>query len=111
MRAPKDRWPGVLSGPRETVHAVGVIALHYGRLEVALRSLFAVVAEIPLEPTARILFPKITNIVRLRIMEEMLEERKLPSEIDERVKRFMKAFATCAENRNGVMHSHIAGGT
>lgn len=91
-------------GPRDTIFALGVLALNYNRLEVAFRTLFAAVTETSMQQTT-FLFPKIGNDVRLKLIAQSLGVRKLDDNITDRVKHFCSAFDTMAENRHSVMHS------
>ena len=107
LSSPRE-WPRYVVGPRDTIFALGVLALNYNRLEIAFRTLFAAVTETPMQQTT-FLFPKIQNDVRLDLIRQSLGVRKLDDEILDRVKHFSAAFSTMAENRNAVMHSHNLG--
>lgn len=103
-----DDWPNYLPGPSDHLEALGVVSLTYGYLEGLFQCLFTdTTGMTPDQVNA--LFQRIPNNHRSNMMLELLDKSKLPTNLKELVRYFVKGFETCAENRSGLMHSHSAG--
>jgi hypothetical protein len=108
MQRSTDHWPNYLPGPRDHLHALGVITLSYGHLENMFQILFSNVTGLN-QYQVEALFQRIPNNVRSNIMLELLDKTTLPTNMKELVQYFSEAFRICAENRHGLMHSSSGG--
>jgi hypothetical protein len=101
----EPKWPRYPIGSRDTVFAVGVIALVYNRLEIVFRMIFAAVLDMP-DQKAGVIFYKIQNDARRQILEQTLKQRSLDRRLVDRISFFLDAFDMCANNRHWIMHSY-----
>jgi argonaute-like protein implicated in RNA metabolism and viral defense len=102
--ATKDAWPPYRVGNSEHIHALGVIASVFNLLEFNFRTLFNLYLRIP-SPIAYTLFAKISNEMRLDLINRSLAYSIHPETTKDNVRYFLAGFRTCAENRNILMHS------
>jgi hypothetical protein len=99
-------WPPYRVGNPDYIHALGVIASSFNRLEFRLRALFRIYMRSS-PKVAYILFAKLTNQNRLELMYEALDDSDHPESIKEDVRYYLGGFKTCADNRNILMHSNV----
>jgi hypothetical protein len=111
-----DPWPLESVGPKEHLHALGVISVHYNLLEDCLLILFGHVAQY--HEVGEFLFRRINNHGRLEAIKFHLErkldrerrvDKTLKREIDDNLLQHIKHLhnycTICIDNRNILMHS------
>ena len=103
------RWPRYHDAPKEATFALGVIGTQYGRLEWAFGGLFTVTTGTP-SRFVQSLLPKITNNIRVGLIEEAILGKDFGEQIEVRVAHFLAGYQSLAFNRNMLMHSQITGG-
>jgi hypothetical protein len=99
-------WPPYRVGNPDYIHALGVIASVFNLLEFRFRSLFGIYTRLPSKP-AYTLFGKITNELRLELINGAIEFSTHPEPIKDDVRHFLAGFKRCADNRNILMHSTV----
>src|SRR5437016_4380182 len=104
-----DDWPTYHNAPKEATYALGVIGTAYGRLEFAFGGLFANTLGLTFVFTSMLL-PKITNDVRIALIEEALPQSDFDPEIQDHIRHFIAGFRSLIFNRNMLMHSQIIAG-
>jgi hypothetical protein len=104
-----DDWPTYHSAPKEATYALGVIGTAYGRLEFAFGGLFANTLGLAFNFTSMLL-PKITNDVRIALIEEALPQSDFDAETQDHIRHFITGFRNLVFNRNMLMHSQIIAG-
>src|ERR1700731_2690746 len=103
---PAESWPPYRVGNPDYIHALGVIASVFNLLEFRFRSLFGIYTRLPSKP-AYTLFGKITNELRLELINGAIEFSTHPEPIKDDVRHFLAGFKRCADNRNILMHSTV----
>lgn len=101
-----DHWPEYHTAPKEATFALGVIGAGYSRLEFAFAHVFTVTIGLTSTFTS-ILLPKISNDIRVALIEDALPQMGYSSEIEAAVHHFIAAYKSLAFNRNMIMHSQI----
>jgi hypothetical protein len=101
---PQNEWPAYRVGNPDYIHALGVIASVFNRLEIHLRELFRTYTGLPSQ-ISYTLFAKISNQMRLELMHGAIDFSSHPEPIKENVRHFLTGFKICADNRNIFMHS------
>jgi hypothetical protein len=99
-------WPSYQIGPHDTVFALGVASVNYGRLEFAFSRVFAAVFDLT-DKLTRTKLPKLNNEKRIKYLTEGLRERDWPSDRKERIQHFVDAFEALVGNRNNLAHSSL----
>jgi hypothetical protein len=82
---PENRWPLYRVGNSDYIHALGVIASVFNLLELRFRSLFPIYTRLPSKP-AYTLFAKISNEMRLELIEGAIEFSSHPEQIKDDVR-------------------------
>jgi hypothetical protein len=113
MTEDEDRWPTYYNAPYQSIpktdaHAIGVIALNYGTLELALRHIFLLVGNLNIEQL-NATFNRLSNDARIKAAKELLATRDYPHDLNDLVLNFLDGYMECAERRHSIMHSHHAG--
>lgn len=91
-------------GPRDHIHALGVVAATYNSLELMLFQLFVFFLGAPYEIAQRV-FSITRNNSRIELLKESLRLKELDPTIIGHVEHFIAGFDLCAEARNFLMHS------
>lgn len=94
-----------LSGKLDDVTALGVIALNYGELEAAFRTLSAVISGMDADHVVK--FYETKNQSRTKAVEQAITESDLPDKLKDYGRYFVQCYKQCAANRNDMMHSSI----
>jgi hypothetical protein len=108
MEAPVDATESryVRNATNVAIYTIGLISIDYAKFEFALSGVLANVAGMTRDFTT-ILFPKISNDVRFRLVEEQLTVLAWPIELKDCVAHFIQCGRIVVENRNFVMHSEL----
>jgi hypothetical protein len=96
----EEDWPAYDIGPKEHIHALGVVSLNYNLFEGALWLIF----ERYLGIDGLFFFEKLGNSDRVAAMQQILH-REPEREVQELIVHLAKFFAICTENRNNLMHA------
>lgn len=105
MCSPK--WPEYYTGLDEQLHALGVVAAVFNRLEHNLLGLF--LAYLGFNDGSTFLFARLRdNRTRIDLLLKYVEFRGETDEIKEAINYFCTCFNSAAENRNILMHSGIS---
>jgi hypothetical protein len=100
-------WPPYDIGPHDSIFAIAVASVNYGRLEFAFEHVFAKVLGIT-SSEARAHLATIRNYERARKeMRDALPNLNWPQDTKDRVIHFIKAFEILAYNRNCLDHSNV----
>jgi len=102
----EPEWPepSYSCEPRDHIYALGAISANYSHLESALRLLFLLYTRLP-HQTGLNLFAKLNNELRINIIRDALVESDHPTEIQDGVECFLRAFMTIFNARNILMHA------
>lgn len=109
MNGSASTWPKYHSAPKEMTFALGVISAGYSRLEMSFGAVFANVIGLS-SAFASILLPKISNDVRITLIEESIATMDYSPEIRGGIDHFITAYRSLVFNRNMLMHSQIYAG-
>jgi hypothetical protein len=98
-------WSGDYFGPglADHLHALGVIALNYNRLEETFYALFC--EYFGTTPSTAILFSQFKNNFRLEAFKVVVCEYEKDPAVVEALGYFASCYNVCADNRNILMHS------
>jgi hypothetical protein len=90
------------------MHALGVIAANYNRLEDELRFLIYLFLDGGHRRLLRAdvyIFEHLNNADRIGLLEQFYKEKLSGTELADYLDWFVLGYRTCAENRNMLMHS------
>jgi len=109
MTDSNDSWPmpNYDAGPRDMIHALGVIAIEYNKFEAAMFGLFRhhlAVLNVPREVIGD-LYGKLNEGQRMAMIESIFLRCEKDQVAKDCVTRLVKYFNICATNRNILMHS------
>jgi hypothetical protein len=93
-------------GPKDHLHALGVVAALYNNLEFSLFGLFYMYSGIS-GPLAQSLFGNMSNAQRADFLTKCIDEARIDVILKELAYHFIQCFSICAENRNFLMHATI----
>jgi hypothetical protein len=98
--------PGLL----EHMHALGVIAANYNRLESELRLLLNLfIGDAMYKAHAgNYIFERLSNAQRLDLLKQLYNSAVGGFELAARLDWFVSGYGVCAENRNILMHSETS---
>ena len=113
MTDPNDTWPlpQYDPGPKDLVHALGVITIEYNKFETALFGLFRHHLEAHGLPTGLVedFYTHLNEGHRLAVIQSIFARCEKDDLVKDRVSELIRYFNTCAENRNILMHSTSTG--
>src|SRR5690348_1468657 len=86
----------------EHMHALGVIAANYNRLEAQLRFLLNSFMSIPMisAQAGDYLFERLSNAERMDFLKRLYNQQVGGTNLAERLDWFIKGYGICVENRN-----------
>jgi hypothetical protein len=91
---------------KDQLHALGVIAANFNRLENKLLGMFLIY--LGFDDVMSFLFARLRdNSLRMDLLRRAVELKGETPEIIEAINYFCKAFGTCADNRNILMHGGV----
>ena len=99
------KWPAYAVGPEAHIHALGVIAINYNGLEIALDRLLNVY--LGATPEAHSYIFQCLNLHSQVALFEICVAREKDRELRLHLLDFCVYFNTCANNRNLLMHSNL----
>jgi hypothetical protein len=100
-------WPSYSIGPRESIFALGVISAKFVELESVLEFIFGTILRLDQEQS-RVIFARLGCESCLKTSNDCLAETGWADDVKDQVAHFLKAVSLCADNRNWLMHSHVA---
>lgn len=95
-------WPSYRIGPKDHLHAVGVLVAAWNQIERTYSAFFQLI--LPWENHK--IFEVLGNDSRWHMINDLVAARVDPDEA-EAVRFFLKCAAICKENRNAVAHAEI----
>jgi hypothetical protein len=102
-------WPLFATGPRDSIFALGVICVKFVELESIFQFLFETILGFdPDRDVGKTIFAKLGTRPALQLSQDYLPKMERSDEVKALVSHFLKAMEICAENRNVLMHSHLA---
>jgi hypothetical protein len=104
------KWPVYLTGPENSMHALGVVSVNFANFERAITWVFAAVSQRP-EAEAREIHARKGTSECVKKIEQASRERGWSGIVDGRVRHFIAATRTLIDNRNLLMHSIVVGET
>jgi hypothetical protein len=87
------------------MHALGVIAANYNRLESGLALLLYMFVGEAMSKAGAYLFPRLSNAERLDLLRQLYTEQITDPDFLDRLEWFVTGYGQCTENRNILMHS------
>jgi hypothetical protein len=105
----KDLWPHYATGPKDHMHALGVISVNFNLFETSLIAIFAqpfIRAGVPRDECSR-LFGGYSNEQRLDVMRTMYRGRGWSDEARDHIEHLIGYWSACFQNRNLLMHAHL----
>jgi hypothetical protein len=103
------KWPAYETGPRESLHAIGVASTNYVELESVIQFMFGTLFGLRTDP-ARIVFAKIGFEAATQVMGQWLARLDWPQKAKDDVAYFLAGISVCNENRNYLSHSNLMWG-
>src|SRR5580704_2390372 len=100
-------WPNYLTGPKDSISAMGVVSINFAELESVFVFMFATILKMA-HDTATQIVAKVGAGSCLQLMNQVLETDDWTENIRNEVGYFAKGLATCMENRNHLMHSNLS---
>jgi hypothetical protein len=104
----KPKWPVYLTGPDESMHALGVVSVNFANFERAMTWVLAAVAPMA-EDDAGAILRKNPRTCAERI-ESATHARAWSGTVSDLVRHFVEATSTLIDNRNLLMHSVVTAG-
>lgn len=104
MSEPDYPWPRYDTGPKEHLHALGVISLNFNLYEY---SLIVFLEQHFSKDISAFLTDKLTNEERSQLIR-LIMSKDIYQEVIDEVEFLLRHFATCAENRHTLLHSRPA---
>jgi hypothetical protein len=100
-------WPPYSIGPKDSIFALGVICVKFVELESIFQFIFGTIMRFDVDQT-RVVAAKFGTEPALQMSRDCLSETGWPDDAKDRVQHFLSAMKICADNRNVLMHSHVA---
>lgn len=97
-------WPSYHSGPKEHVHALGVISLNFNYFEHLLLMLLEQHLDFKI---ARHVFTMLNNSNRPQLIREAFKIYEGDAEVTGCVDAALRYFSVCVENRNNLAHGRL----
>lgn len=106
----KPKWPVYLTGPHESMHALGVVSVNFANFERAVTWVFAAVSK-KVEKEARQIHARegIANCIMK--IKEGSDARGWSGPAEEQVRHFAAAARILVQNRNLLIHSVVVSDT
>lgn len=105
--SPETRWPEYYPDLEKQLHALGVIAAVYNRLEHQLLGLF--LAYVGFNNASSFLFARLRdNKMRIELLMRHVELKGQSDDIKHAVQHFCSCFDRASQNRNILMHAGIS---
>lgn len=102
-------WPPYSIGPSDSIFALGVISVKFVELESVFQFIFETILGLDAEKDqGNIVFARLGTKPALQASEDCLPKTRWSDEVKDQVSHFLAAMDVCAENRNFLMHSHLA---
>ena len=101
-------WPSFATGPRESVFALGVICVKFVELESIFQFVFETILGLDPDRDGGKIFAKLGARAALELSQDCLPQMGRSDEVKDQISHFLSAMKICAENRNVLMHSHMA---
>ncbi|MEH2485631.1 hypothetical protein V1280_001570 [Bradyrhizobium sp. AZCC 2230] len=100
-------------GLADHMHALGVTAANYNRLESELRLLLDVFMgdQMTGAEAGSYLFERLSNAERMDLLKHLYISQVGGTDLSDRLDWFVSGYGICAENRNILMHSEPHGAT
>lgn len=99
-------WAGdYYDSVRDHIHALGVVAATYNRLEFTFFMLF--LHYYRHRDKAASLFGQFKNNYRIDTLIAAIEASESDKNVEDRMRWFLHCFEICADNRNTLMHSEV----
>jgi hypothetical protein len=100
-------WPSYSVGPKDSIFALGVVCVKFVELESIFQFIFGTIMRFDIDQT-RIVAAKLGTEPALQMGRDCLSETEWSDDAKDRVQHFLSAMKICADNRNLLMHSHVA---
>jgi hypothetical protein len=108
MDKPADSvWPSYLKGQRDHIHAIGVVALNFNRLEIFLHSLLFHYLGTKNEAAHAHVCRSLNLHSLLELFNICLASKEKSHAVRADLAHFAKCYQACADNRNILMHSDL----
>jgi hypothetical protein len=97
-------WPSYPTGPKDHLHALGVISLNFNLYEMSLGVFFE--RHFP-KPIAEHIFQKMTNEERISLIQKLADIYEADPIGKTEIEYALTHFQICAENRHNLLHSRL----
>jgi hypothetical protein len=101
-------WPSFATGPRDSIFALGVICVKFVELESIFQFVFETILGLDPDRDLGKIFAKLGTRPALELSQDCLRQMPRSDEVKDQVSHFLSAMKICADNRNFLMHSHMA---
>jgi len=102
MPDPDYEWPKYPTGPKDHLHALGVISLNFSHYEAALIIFFERYID---KRFSGFIFDKMNNEERAGAIRELISIHESNRKFRKKIDFMLRHFATCAENRHTLLHA------
>ena len=100
------KWPTYDIAPQEHLEALGAISLNFNLYESGFR---AFLNHYMSDDLAQLLFDKLNNDNRQKLLLELVASRETDRNVKEHVDFLITHISTCTANRNILLHARMRG--
>lgn len=104
--ASSEKWPSYAVGSDKHIHALGVVAINYNRLEMALDRLLYMYLGASREPYCYV-FNALNDPSRQALYKLCVNKEEADHALRDHLIYFVECFRVCAQNRNILLHSNV----
>ena len=101
-----DKWPSYAIGSDKHVHALGVVAINYNRLEIALDRILNMYLDLTRE-TYCFIFDALNENSLQALFKLCVNKDEGDPALREHLIYFIGCYEVCAQNRNTLMHANV----